>query len=69
MPVKYSGERSLPAPSSPTWLDDGKSGFRQILDYSFKNRQSQEQVAEEQTSACAEKFSPIRPVVHIGGLW
>lgn len=31
-----------------------------------KHRQSQERVAEEQTSAYAEKSSPIRPVVHLG---
>lgn len=65
MPVKYLGGEFTACAFLPHMAGWWEEGFQMDT----KHRQSQERVAEEQTSAYAEKSSPIRPVVHIGGLW
>ena len=65
MPVKYLGGEF----TACAFLPHMAGWWEEWVQMDTKHRQSQERVAEEQTSAYAEKFSPIRPVVHIGGLW
>lgn len=50
MPVKYLGKEFTAVLSSPMWVGKRGSGFGQILDDYFKNRQEQDKMTEVQTS-------------------